>query len=242
MKKQLILPAFAIVLVAVVLALSLQGGGSRGAIEPAVGGLALEPQGLVDELMAASVQALKDENARLMERIVALENRPVIGGDSRIAIVDGFVSEEDFGAFREEVQRALETLGVGTSKAVGAGGPTAEDVAMVTAVIDENQRRKNAAAARALEEKRLRGLDNTLAKMDDWLELTPQQSGDMRSALQTQMDRQAELTRRWKAGEDTGALGELKAGDREAHRTDLSAILSPEQLERYFARREGNGK
>lgn len=238
MKNQVLLPVAAIVLSAVALLSSLQGAGNIGAIEPAVDGLAVEPAGGVNGVDSARVQILMDQNARLLERIVALESRPAGGAESRIVAGGSFVAQEDFDAFREEMLGALEGLGAGRLTAA-RGGDLENEVVGALSQIRKDER---AAAARAMEEKRLRRLDDRMAKMDDWLGLTPQQSGEMRSALQTQMDRNAELTRRWKAGEDSDALGELKAGDQEAHRAELSAILTPDQLDRFFERGEGNGK
>jgi hypothetical protein len=57
----------------------------------------------------------------------------------------------------------------------------------------------------------------------------------MRSALLAQYDREAELTRRWQAGEDPAVLGELERSDGEAHIAELAGLLSTAQFERYTA-------
>ena len=77
-------------------------------------------------------------------------------------------------------------------------------------------------------------LDETMPALEDWLELTPQQSDKMRSVLLTQWDREAEYLRLWEQGADEEILGELKVSDQKAHSNELAGFLTEEQVQTYL--------
>ena len=80
-----------------------------------------------------------------------------------------------------------------------------------------------------------------MPKLEAQLGLTVEQSTLMRAELAAQIDRQTELSRRYRAGEDTAVLGELKRSDRQIHLDELSAILNEGQLATY-SEQQGRGK
>lgn len=236
MKNQLLLPLLALAIGASALALTLidrnapapRDGASSGAV-------AYDAEGA----FAARVEELIVENQALRKRLSALELQPVASSGSRTPVDAGYVAQEEFDAFRDEMLEAL--AGSKAMAAKLASGPDGfKD--QVASTLSEIRKDEAFGKVRAWQEKRLDRLDQTMPKIETWLELTTNQSGKMRSALLAQYDREAELTRRWKAGEDAEVIGEVKRSDREAHITDLSGFLTPAQLERYSAQRRGSGK
>lgn len=183
------------------------------------------------------LDALVEENQRLRERLVALEMRASAGESRRAPLEADRVTREEFEALRDELRAALE----GAPAAALAGAPEAFEERVASTLI-ELRRQEAVEKVRGWQEERIEQLDETLPKIESWLELTPAQSDRMRSALLTQYDREAELTRRWEAGEDPEVLGEVKRQDREAHFEDLSRFLGQDQLERYSERALRGGK
>ncbi len=224
MKNPLVLALLALVLGGAALVLSLLNRpphGFREGAEP----VALSP----DDSLALRVDELVEENRGLRDRVAALEMVPVPVAGARVVAGGEWVAREEFDAFRDEVRAALAELG--SVAKVGADPAALKD--SVASALTEVRREEAVGKVRAKQEARLERLDQTMPKMESWLELTPQQSDRMRSALLAQYEREAELTRRWQAGEDPEVLGELKRGDRETHRAELSGFLSAEQMERY---------
>ena len=70
-------------------------------------------------------------------------------------------------------------------------------------------------------------LDEAMPKIETLLELTQDQSGQMRSALLAQYDPEAELTRRWEAGEGPEILGEIKRDEGAASRGEACQPALP---------------
>ncbi|MFT7678291.1 MAG: hypothetical protein ACI8QC_002277 [Planctomycetota bacterium] len=183
--------------------------------------------------IAARVDELIEENRVLRERLTALELQPISNSGSRAPVSAGFVSQEEFDAFRKEMHEALEGDGGGVAKL--ASGPAGfKD--QVASTLSEIRKEESVGQVRAWQEKRLERLDEAMPKIESWLELTSTQTSKMRSAILAQYDRETELTRRWEAGEDEEVIGEVKRSDREAHLSELGGFLTPSQLERYSAR------
>jgi hypothetical protein len=185
------------------------------------------------------VEDLWDENRALRDRLSALELRPLPASSSRVPVVTGFATLEEFEAFRDEVRELLDERKAIPAELANEPDGFKDHVASTLAEIRQEE---SVEKARAWQEEGLERLEESMPKFDTWLELTPYQSEQMRSALLVQYDRNAELTRRWEAGEDTQVLGEVKRTDREAHLTELSVFLTPEQLEVYSAPGSGSGK
>lgn len=173
------------------------------------------------------IEALEAENSALRERALALEMEPSV--DRAPAV--GFTSEEDFEAFREEVRAALQELSSGSVLTAKVESPEFRDKlasTMQEIKVDEASR-----VAAAKLQSRLDSLDDHMLVLEGELGLTAQQSQSLRSALSDKYSNDAELRRRWRAGEDDQALGQLKRDNYSAHESALSGILSTDQLEAY---------
>jgi len=234
MKELPSLSFVALALGAAALVLSLVGRSSSGHQEAsapvAVG---------VGDSFALRVEELADENRDLRERLSALELRPVSGPGGRAPVASGIVSREEFEVVREEVRGLLAGR---SSVALELAGDPNRFKEQMASTLDEIRKDETADKVRTWQEERFQQLDQTMPNLEIKLELTPQQSRQLRSALMAQYDREAELTRRWQTGEDPAVLGELKRSDHEAHLTELSGILSLDQLERYSGLRRAGGK
>ncbi len=192
-----------------------------------------------DRSLALRVDELVAENKALHDRLLALELRPLAAAGSRAPAIEDFVPREEFEAFRDEVHGALKDQSeLATRLAKDPEGLKQQ----VASALTDVRRDEAVSKVRAKREGELERLDETMPKLEQWLGLTPDQSSEMRSALLAQYDRDAELIRRWEAGEDAEVLGELKRTNAESHSSDLSAILTPDQLETYSARRRRGGK
>jgi len=237
MKTPLVLSLLAIVIATATFVSSLVGGGSEGrrdAVElPAASGPDL------GAALDLRVEELAEENRALRERLALLELRPEPAPAMRTPVTDGLVPRDEFEAFRDEVREALALKSPsGLKGPVGAAGLKEE----VVQALGEVRKAEAAEKVAKWREGRVDRLDETMPKLEASLGLTSAQSAQMRSALLAQYDREAELTRRWQAGEDPEALGEIKGTDRETHLAELSGILTPEQLESYTTRRNRGGK
>lgn len=230
MKSTLVLSLLALLLCAAGLVTSLvnlKAAGNPTASEPAEE--ALHPE---DDLRLR-LKRLEEENGRLSDRLATLERLPV--APARQPVTEESLPREEFEAFREEIAAALASRGPFGSETPQETLLCKEQIADTLAEIrlEETQQ--------AIQKKidgRLEGLDETMPKLERWLQLTPQQSEQLRSVLLARYEREAELVRRWKEGEDPDVLGELKTSDLELHRAELARILSPHQLETY----RGGGK
>ena len=78
--------------------------------------------------------------------------------------------------------------------------------------------------------------------LEDWLELTPQQSDKMRTVLLSRLDRETEYLRLWEKGADKEILDELKVSDQDALHEELSGILTARQLRTYLSREGSAGR
>ena len=225
MKSPLILSLIAVVLGALALASSFMDRpprGARGEGTPSV----LHSE----DSITPRIEALISENQELRDRMSALELPPITTQASRVPLANNSVTRKEFDAFREEILAALANQSaIDTGVATKADG-LKESVAIALTEVRQAEAVKE---ARAKNEAQLNRLDQLLPKMEGWLELTPQQSDQMRSALMAQNEREAELIRRWESGEDPTVLGELKRTDRESHRTEVSGFLTPTQLQTY---------
>lgn len=185
-----------------------------------------------DDSLQLKVDELAQENRLLRERLSLLESRPTTESAPRQGA--DAVTRAEFDALRDEVRGLLDR-----PAPLASSADTEDDAFKEQVATTLSQIRKDEAVAkvRANHEKRVERIDETMPKIDRWLELTPQQSSEMRSALLAQYERDAELARRWEEGEDDEVLGEIKRTDREAHIADVSAFLTPAQLETYSSRR-----
>ena len=233
MKNPLILSIVALVLCAVALATSLV---NLTASE--TGGRTAPPEEVLvpDSELLARVETLTEENQALRDRLSALELRPL--PTPRAPVTDEFLPREEFDAFRDEVADALAS---GGALARSTPKETALFKEQVASTLSEIRLEETQAAIQKKLDGRVAELDRTMQRLGSWLELTPHQSEAVRSELLARYERDADLMRRWKAGDDEQVLGEQKRIDHQTHLDELSQILSPQQLETYSSR-SGGGK
>jgi len=188
--------------------------------------------------LAARLSELAAENRELRERLAALERRPA-PSVRRQPVAGDWASKEELAELREELLAALAARGAEGS---AAAADPAELEQRVASTLSKLRHAEAVEKVRSYHEERSERLEETLPKIEEWLELAPYQTEAMRTALLAQYEREAELVRRWEAGEDSELLGEQKTADREAHRADVTVFLTPAQLETYWARVSGGGE
>lgn len=193
----------------------------------------------MSDSLGGRVQELAEENRLLRERLSALELDQLPRAGVRAQAGSELVSKEEFEAFREEVREALQGKR-GVPSQLADNAEVLKD--HVASALSDIRKQESVGKVRAWAEDRLERLDESMPKVETWLELTSDQSARMRTALLAQYDREAELIRRWEAGEDDEVLGEIKRTDRELHMTELSDFLSPTQLETYSSGAGRGGK
>jgi hypothetical protein len=195
---------------------------------------AVKTERMPDANFGARLKALREENARLSQRIDELELRPV--ATQRIPAE----ATSDPG-FEQEVREWMATL-------KKEGGPA--PVGLQTKVEDvlANIRQEEAAAEQQVtEQKRDEWITGTMAKLSPQLGLSVTQEEELRDVWIANNEREIELGRMYKAGEVDGqTAGELKQSNDAEHQVDLQGVLSPSQYEEYHGfftnRRGGRGK
>ncbi len=181
--------------------------------------------------LRARLDALASENRDLRERLALLEARPA--PDARAPATAGLATVEELEALRAELRAAVAAR-ARPDEGAGDAAPVFKE--RVAETLSEIRHEEAVAKVRSQQERRLERLDETMPKVEEWLGLSPYQSDRMRSALLVQYEREAELVRRWEAGEDPELLGERKVADREQHLAEVAAFLSAQQYETYAAR------
>jgi len=183
---------------------------------------AVKAEALLDANLDAKLKALREENARLSQRIDELEMRPVaIQRIPAEALSDP--------GFEQEVREWMASF-------KKDGGPA--PVGLQTKVEDvlANIRQEEAAAEQQVQEqKREEWITGTMAKLSPQLGLSVTQEEELRDVWVANNDRDNELGRMWKAGEVDGqTIGELKKSNDAEHQADLQGVLSPAQYEEYI--------
>jgi Spy/CpxP family protein refolding chaperone len=174
---------------------------------------------------AEELAALREEVRTLRARLAELER-------------DGMSPRRRPVAHESESSRAeAESAGPPDARAVEADASSDGEADTldafrleVAAALADVRERQAAAELRAIDE-RIRGLDARMPELEERLELTPDQSARLRSALTAKLDREADVVRRWGAGEAPEVLSELRRGDRAVHESELAEILGAAQLE-----------
>jgi len=236
MKGPLIVSLVALALSAVAVTSMLRG---PEALEPDEGLSALPAPGPEVELLAR-VEALSEENSELRERLTKLELRPA--AQKREPAMQGFATVEEVDVLRSELAALREELAspdMLPARPIEAS-PAFKD--QVASTLTQLRKQERVDKVRSQLDRRLEHLEETMPKINEWLGLSAHQSNEMRSALLARYDRESELVRRWEAGEDPELLGEVKVADREAHRNDVRAFLTPDQLATYESRQSSGGK
>ena len=170
------------------------------------------------------LEALRNENQDLWERLVALEARQT---STTRTPVDPGVSAEEFEEFKKNVLVSLAQR----------GDPDAGPHEMKSWVADalEAVREEEAVERRQRnEELTARKQEGRLMALRDKLGLSDYQVDEVRTAFVAQEERNQELVRVWREGTtDDATLGETKRANADAHQADLERVLSPEQLATY---------
>ena len=182
----------------------------------------VKPEALPDANFNARLKALREENARLSQRIDELEMRPV--ATQRLpaeAISDP--------GFKEEVREWMATV-------KKDGGPA--PVGLQTRVEDvlTNIRHEEDAAKQAVQEQRREEwITGTLSKLGPRLGLSVTQEEELRDVWIAKNELDTELGRVYAAGEiDAQTAGEIKQSNEAEHQVDLQGVLSPAQYEEYI--------
>ena len=164
------------------------------------------------------IRELRDELAKVNSRVDVLEVTPA----ERVAL--GANTNQDFEA---EVRAWMAQQDSDLSPAVPV---LHADVAQALNSIRDGEKADQEDLARQRREEFLAGVMENIAPR---LNLTQSQSDDMYEVLTSKAEADAELGRRWKAGEDREAIGETKRLDEENHQNNLQGILSATQYTDY---------
>ena len=102
--------------------------------------------------------------------------------------------------------------------------------------------RKEESAARAQKkaDARRAGREKRLERISQELNLSTQQTEDLRLEFEARALRNAEVKRVWE--ETPELIGSVKTAAHQAHQTALGRIFTPQQLETYQASQLGGGK
>lgn len=166
-----------------------------------------------DAQLAERVERLSAENRALRERLTELEMRSV---PERREPASGLATKDELAALREELAELRAELAAApgstlTARPVEASNEFKQEVART---LGEIRKQERVDRVRSQMDRRLEELDQTMPKINEWLGLTSYQSNEMRSALLKRYEREADLIRRWEAGEDPEVLGLVKEADR----------------------------
>lgn len=193
-------------------------------IESRVDGSSDSVTELVDQ-----VKELQKQNRELLDRISALERRPVetarFGGKAP-------VTHEDLNAFAQELETKI------------ADRPAPPEV-LKTQVADTLQairKRENAVRASKKAEARRARLESNLGRMRKRLNLSTRQVNDLRDAFLAREERNRELERVWEEGRDPVVVGEMKRDNFQQHQAALERILTPQQLQMHTSARKDGRK
>ena len=164
------------------------------------------------------IRELRDELAKVNSRVDVLEVTPA----ERVAL--GANTNQDFEA---EVRAWMAQQNPGRGPAVPV---LHADVTQALNNIRAGEKADQEDLDRQRREEFLAGAMESIAPR---LNLTQSQSDDMYEVLNAKAEADAELGRRWKAGEDREAIGESKRLDEDNHQNNLQGILSATQYTDY---------
>ena len=172
--------------------------------------------------LEAGLRSLQKANAELLRRIAALEQRPV--PTSNFSETSS-VTKEDLAKLTERVEGHLIELRRRDQVANTLQAVRKEETAA--------RAQRKAAARRA-------GMAQRLERISQELNLSTQQSEDLRLEFEARALRNEEVKRVWE--ETPELIGPVKTAAHEAHQTALGRIFTPQQLETYQASQLGAGK
>ncbi len=183
--------------------------------------------------LVAQLDALREENAALSSRLMALELRPIPSErvPAQASLTPAF--EEEVRAFMKEVETDTGVTPVALQLKV-------QDALSVIREQEETQRQQ------VKRQQRDEWIASTIQKIAPELDLNQFQIEEMQRTWTAKSDADAELTRLWKSGDRANEdIGEIKRSNEERHQVTLQGFLSGEQYESYTAivrRWRGNDK
>ncbi|MCH2100918.1 MAG: hypothetical protein MK209_03245 [Planctomycetes bacterium] len=195
-----------------------------------------EGKGFIDDVAMQSLVELEDrvselaeENRRLRDQFAMLDLRPEVE-ELRLPDFDQFAKQEDFDALRSELLKV-----VADRRPQGSRGKGSEEEFKVAVadVLKDVRQDEQMQKQRSRLETRPEQLDALIGKMESWNNLTPSQSGLMRSSLTSLYARDAEYLRRLDAGEDQDQLSQFRDQYRQDHLAEIANFLDPMQVRRY---------
>ncbi len=234
--KSMLLPLVAsLAAVTLSVAALLVSASSRGSDSPSA---APRERSSETELIAR-IDALLEENRELRDRVELLEIRGSSSPGAAATSASALVSREEFAELREELRGQIERRSPSDVHPIDAESEEfKETIASTLSTIRHQERVKG---ARAYHERRREQIEDRLENIEEWLDLSPLQSDQMRDALLARHDRDAELIDLWEQGVDDAILGDRKRENHDTFYTELSVILDEEQLETYRNREERGG-
>lgn len=178
------------------------------------------------------LQVLREENANLRDRLIALEQSS--GQDLRKPI-EQQVTRAEFEAFKREV-RAFLDAGV-------AFEPESKEFKTKVANLMESIRKQEAVEEiKAMQANDAERLEDRVKQWDEWLGFNEYQRGEFRLLLSTRDMHNVEILRMWSEGADDQAIGEAKRDNEARHQAAVAALLTPQQLQVYQEKYASGGR
>ncbi len=196
----------------------------RGTLEPA-------PVELLSERLERRIEQIEARLSGVESRPAALLE-PVREPAAPVASVDAIEArlQARLDALANELRRLAESI---ASAPTGSWTPGLEQ--QVAEVLNNVRQEERTSKIKAYRDSRVERLDATVSKLEERLGLSGYQSSELRGALESQLEREAEVIALWEAGASDEELGARKQADQEAHQVELQTILTFEQLQLYRA-------
>lgn len=185
--------------------------------------------------MQDTLASLVEENRALAARLAFVENQPL--SQMRLPVDTDWVPRSEFLALQDEFRAITKAISNPSAPNVDLAHPRFRG--QLETALGDIRKGEMVNRAKTSQEKRAAALEPALATMQTQLGLNQSQVSEMRTALESKMVRDADLTQRWEQGEDNQALGQLKRDNRTTHQAELQRILTPSQLEQLRAQRGG---
>ena len=173
-----------------------------------------------------SLRALQNDSREMLERIAALEQRPL---PTSSFSAKPAVTKEDLAALTKQLEARIAERS--TPKAL-------QD--QVADTLHAVRKEESAARAQKKADARRAGREKRLERISQELNLSTQQTEDLRLEFEARALRNAEVKRVWE--ETPELIGSVKTAAHQAHQTALGRIFTPQQLETYQASQLGGGK
>ncbi|QDU66734.1 hypothetical protein Pla86_18090 [Planctomycetes bacterium Pla86] len=183
-----------------------------------------------EPLLLDRVNQLAAENRDLRERLDALELRPV--SSARVAVSPDAASSEDLDALRAELLAALTERDAGTTD--GAADP-ARFRERVAAAIEELEHEEGVEKWLSRLAAERSTIETVMPRLAEDLGITSDQAERLASVLHAKVAREEDQARLWRDRVDKEVLADRARADKETFVDELGQVLTPDQVERYFA-------